>query len=106
MAGDIYREAYRNTNKGLFAFLAVYKYADGSREELFMQYGSENVARAAIKILGIWYIAKGPFFDYGVPSPENDLKMTEVKNSQGKSTGIKVVLDTISGLKELLVDVK
>ena len=82
------------------------------REVLRMEFGkmsavrAEVVARAALNVAGTWYVAKEPFVDGGVYKPENHFQMEQAKDSQGKVTSIKVSLETLEGLKSIVVSVK
>lgn len=100
--GVYVRETYRNDSQQLVAYVTV-RNSPGLREELIMEFGSQNVGRAALKVGGRWCLGKGPFYD-GSSKPENNLKEEQIKDSQGELTGVKFSLDTLEGPKSLVVN--
>ena len=67
-----------------------------------MDYGSLNVARAAINFNGQWYVAKGLFYDNGKQSKENYFVIAEKTDSTGRLVEFRVKLDTVDGMKEVI----
>jgi hypothetical protein len=95
---------YLNKMNGLIAFVSTQVNKDGSELEVAIRYGSANVGRNGIKINGRWYAGREPFFDNPNPKPDSEFIVQEVKNSQGVITGYKLGLDTVDGLKELIIN--
>ena len=94
-------ECYVNDSKGLVAYVWVGNDKNGLRQELFMQYGTANVARAAIKVNGKWHVGKKHFFDHFNHRLEYDINFGLILDAQGIEIGTKVTLDTLDGLKTL-----
>ena len=103
--GEFVKEIYLNQSEGLVVYFEV-RVRNGSREELFMLFGSRDVARGALKVDGKWHLAKGPLFDRSNNKLENDFKAGVIKDGQGKITAVKISLETLDGLKTLVVDLK
>lgn len=100
--GNYVTESYKNEKEGLFAYVYVIQ-IDGLRQECLMEYGSMGVSRAAIKVDEKWYLGKAPFYDNHKSVSENDFKSEGVVNNEGQVVGVKITLDTVDGLKELIV---
>lgn len=100
---DVFHAAYTNNSQRIGAVITILN-RNGQQEELIMLFGSGNVVRAAIKVEGIWYVAKAPFIDYTNQSPENYFTGASNKNSQGVEISITLSLDTLEGLKSIVVD--
>ena len=102
---NIFHAMYTNSSQGIRAEINILNH-NGSQEELIMFFGSENVGRAAIKVDGIWYVAKAPFVDYANQRPENYFTNTPNRNSQGVVISVTVSLDTLEGPKSIVVDMQ
>ena len=98
--GRLITEIYTNNSQGLFAMLMV---EASPRVELLLQFATRNVARAALKVDGVWYSAKGPFLENRISNVDNYFQFEPIRDSQGKETSIKVSLDTVEGLKSVTV---
>ena len=96
------KEVYVNAGQSLRAFIQV-RISNGLREELFMYFGSRDVARVALKVGGVWYVSRGTFHDYADNAPENNLTFVPIDNVKGDVTVIEISLETLAGLKTIKV---
>jgi len=68
-----------------------------------MTFGSKSVVRNALKVDGKWYVGKGPLVDGSSVNRENDFQFEEIKDDQGNVTAVKISLDTLDGLKFIVI---
>lgn len=100
-------EYYENTKDGMRAFLHVLE-AKGGREELAMLYGTDNVARGAIRVGGAWHVSKDLYFDNGKDNPGASVSWVATfdEKEPDKPTKAKLTLETVDGHKEVVIDLQ
>ena len=103
-------ESHENKKEGLIVFLYIDAAAavlrKGSELAYMAEYGSKQVGRAAIKVDGKWYVGRAPFYDNGKGMPENSFKSQDILDSNGRLVGVKLMLETVDGLKELVISIQ
>lgn len=100
------QEYYENEKEHRMALLFSRKDASGKSEEVAMLYGTDAVARGAIKVNGKWYVSKELYFENG-SSNLNGAVIPEVvydKTETDKPVKVKFFLETIDGPKEVVFD--
>ncbi len=94
-------EFYENKEEGLVVILYLIE-SGGVRTEYAMEYGGQQVAKAAVKSNGEWYVARGPFYDKGEQIEKNYFIAEEKTDSTGRVVEFRVKLDTIDGMREVV----
>ncbi len=100
-------EYYENTKDHMMAFLYV-REANGKREELSMLYGTDNVARGAIKSEGAWHVSKEMYYENGKQNPKGNVSLEVIpdKKEPAKPAKAKLFLETVDGPKEITIDLQ
>lgn len=101
--GEFAQEIYTNDKYQVVAFLRV-RNSSGVRQELFMEFGTKDVARAALKVNGKWHLGKEPFFVRPEFKKEKALNYESARDANGVLLSVTVTLDTLDGLKTLKVE--
>lgn len=101
-------EYYTNAKDKMIAYLWLKNDANGNKEEFAMLYGTDNVARGAIKSGGKWYVSKILYFDNGQDNPQGSISPQIVYDDKETDRPVKVkfVLETVVGLKEVVFDLQ
>lgn len=101
-------EYYTNAKEKMMAFLWIKKDANGNEEEFAMLYGTDSVARGAIKSGGRWYVSKELSFDNGKDNPDGSVSPVIVYDDKevDKPIKVKFVLITVVGPKEVVFDLQ
>lgn len=105
MGGEEY---YTNAKEKMMAYLWFRKDANGNREEFAMLYGTDNVARGAIKSGGKWFVSKELYFDNGKGNPDGNVSPEIIYDDKevDKPIKVKFVLVTVVGPKEVVFDLQ
>lgn len=100
-------EYYENTKDGMRAFLYVLETKRG-REELAMLYGTDNVARGAIRAGDAWHVSKDLYFDNGKGNPSASVRWVATfdEKEPDKPVKAKLTLETVNGFKEVVIDLQ
>ena len=99
------RDRYLNEGRQLEVFV----YTDNkTQEELIMLFTSisHSVARGAIKVDGKWYLGRAPMYDFSNVIPQNDFKIEQIVGDSGLVIAVRVSLETIEGIKSIIVKFK
>lgn len=99
-------EYYVNVKDKMIAYLWLKMDANGNREEFAMLYGTDNVARGAIKSGGRWYVSKELYFDNSQTNPNGSVSPELVYDDKEADRPVKVmfILETVVGPKEVVFD--
>ncbi|GEM_PF-4289066 len=102
------KETYNNEKEDMRAYLYSKTDANGNSEEVAMLYGTDNVARGAIKVNGKWYVSKELYFENGLGNPNGRVSSEVVydKTETDKPVKVKFALETVDGHKELVFDLQ
>ena len=99
---------YVNEKKHMMAFLYSKTDTDGKSEEFGMLYGTNDIIRGAIKVNGKWYVSKEPYLDNGKENLKGWLNEEVIydEHEAAKPVKVKFVLETVDGVKEVIVDLQ
>ena len=99
---------YVNAKDNMKAYVYSKTDTNGKSEEVGMLYGTDNVARGAVKVDGKWYASKELYFDNGQQNPKGwiDIEMGYDEHEKDKPVKVKCVLETVEGKKEVVMDLK
>lgn len=105
MTVKVSEEYYENPKDNMRAFLYV-KSANGKREELSMIYGTNDVARGAIRSGGAWHVSRELYFDNGKINDKGSVASELIMDETNKPVKIKLTLETVDGPKEVIIDLQ
>ncbi len=102
------KEYYMNDKNQTRAYLYLKTDANGNGEEFAMLYGTNDVAKGAIKVNGKWYVSKETYFDHGLSNPNGTVNQEFVYDEKETNRPVKVkyTLETVDGHKEVVLDLK